>query len=269
MTSEKSSQTLPKDMQGENDPYFETSVFKLLVFLLIETTKGCVSCDIKPIQVLPGTCCEGYGASNHSCLPAGYSLCDCIKYLMEFPPCGEQSNLEGKPQWLLAFCPPVWVVSEEWHLLGLIACMILRPNSLVYGWKIMTEWLYKILHRSRTKFLSFKFCNLMKITICLFCYKTLLHPPWKGWRTEKIYLIILFIVAQETLMFTGDHVSGRFCSFTHPLLLGKRVPMLSSWRHWQNTMCINFLLLHHKTPHIQQLKTNTHFLSHSFCRSEI
>lgn len=65
----------------------------------------------------------------------------------------------------------------------------------------------------------------MKIAIYLFCY--ILHGKNGRQKTEKIYLIILFIAAQKTLMFTGYCVDG-FCSFAHHLLLGKRRPTLGS-----------------------------------------
>lgn len=60
----------------------------------------------------------------------------------------------------------------------------------------------------------------MKIRICLFCYMTVIFEKDGRWKWPIKYdWLCLFIVAQETLVYGGYHVSG-FSSFISHLLLG-------------------------------------------------
>lgn len=87
---------------------------------------------------------------------------------------------------------------------------------------------------------------------------------------SKYNWLYLFIVAQETFMFmviilVGIIILLDICSLGR----GIHVCLLETLTVYINTIYINFLLLHNKNPQIQQLKTDTHLLSHNFYRLEV
>lgn len=136
---------------------------------------------------------------------------------MEFPPCGEQSGLASEAQWLLAFCLPE--LTPEWCLLGLIACLVLRPNSLIYVWKMMTEWLYKTVTKPESNFWCLNSIILWRLlyvcSITRFCDS----QKEKQKKPIKYNWLYLLIVTQETLIFMGYYASG-FCRLISHLLHG-------------------------------------------------